>query len=298
MRGKFAILALALSLAGVTAYAQDPAPQNQVNAQAQAEAKTPIPNDMYCSGIITKQAPPTDTFIITGEESEHKVTFQEGNYVYLNKGTSQGVHVGDVFSIIRSVSDPTLYPWFNTQFTLMHALGTVWQDEGHVKVVVVYPNTSVAQIGHSCEYMQRGDIAVPFVERPAPSLKSEANFDRFAPPSGKPLAMLVAGKSFQVSYGTYDVVYVNLGAAQGVKVGDYFRIFRYQGQEAETAYQTKRMAFEVYGYGGVAKSFNYSNVPREVLGEGIVVRTSENTSAVLVTFALKPLYAGQYVELE
>jgi len=129
-------------------------------------------------------------------------------------------------------------------------------------------------------------------------LKSEANFDRFAPPSGKPLAMLVAGKSFQVSYGTYDVVYVNLGATQGVKVGDYFRIFRYQGQEAETAYQTKRMAFEVYGYGGVAKSFNYSNVPREVLGEGIVVRTSENTSAVLVTFALKPLYAGQYVELE
>lgn len=288
MRGKLVILGLSVALASISAKAQ----------ATQVKVRTPIPSDMYCSGVISNQAPPQDTFIITGEGSDAKVTFQEGDYIYLNKGASQGVHVDDVFSIVRPVTEPTREPWFKSQFVLMRALGTVWQDEGHVKVVVVNPNTSIAQIGRSCEYMQRGDIAVPFVERAAPPLKANDQFDRFAPASGKAKAMLVTGKSFQVSYGTNDMVYVNLGEAQGVHVGDYFRVFRYQDQESETAYQTRRMAFEVYGYGGVSKSYKWDNVPREVLGEGIVVRTSANAASVLITFALKPMYAGEYVELE
>jgi hypothetical protein len=287
MRGKSVVLGLAVALAGVSAYAQD-----------EVKVRTPIPNDMYCSGVMTNQEPPHDTYIVTGEESEYKVTFQEGNYVYLNKGAGQGIRVGDEFSIIRAVDDPTDYPWFKSQFNLMHALGKLWEDQGRVKVVVVNPKNSIAQIANSCQYMQRGDIAVPFIERPAPPLKPEVNFDRFAPPSGKAKAMLIAGKWFQVSYGTNDIVYVNLGSEQGVHVGDYYRIFRYAGQDTETAYQTSRMAFEVYGYGGVSKSYKWDSVPREVLGEGIVVRTSPDSSTMLVTFALKPLYAGEYVEIE
>ena len=38
--------------------------------------------------------------------------------------------------------------------------------------------------------------------------------------------------------GTNDIIYVNLGSEQGVRVGDYFRIFRYTGTQHETAYQT------------------------------------------------------------
>jgi hypothetical protein len=286
MRGKLVILGLAVALAGVTANAQD-------------KVRTPIPNDMYCSGVMSNQAPPQDTVLITGEGSDSKTTYSEGDYVYINKGTSQGVHVGDEFSIIRAVDEPTREPWFNSQFTLMRALGKMWQDEGRVKVVVVQPNVSTAQIENSCEYMQRGDIAVPFAEHPAPPLKpADSKFDRFAPPSGKPKAMLVTGKHFQVSYGTNDVVYVNLGEGQGVHVGDYFRVFRYQDQESESAYQIKRIAFQIYGYGGVSKDYKWDSVPREILGEGIVVRTSPNASTVVLTFALKPMYAGEYVELE
>ncbi|HEY4741486.1 MAG: hypothetical protein WA734_17515 [Candidatus Acidiferrales bacterium] len=288
MRGKLVILGLAVALAGVSAKAQ----------QTQVKVSTPIPADMYCSGVMSNQAPPQDTFLITGEGSDTKTTFQEGDFIYLNKGSSQGVHVGDEYSIVRSVYEPTREPWFKSQFVLMHALGKMWQDEGRVKVVVVQPNVSTAQIENSCEYMQRGDIAVPFTERVAPPLKTENQFDRFAPPDGKAKAMLVTGKYFKVSYGTDDIVYVNLGEGQGVHVGDYFRVFRYQNQENETAYQIRRIAFQIYGYGGVSKDFKWDSVPREILGEGIVVRTSANAATVLITFALKPMYAGEYVELE
>ena len=45
-------------------------------------------------------------------------------------------------------------------------MGTVWEDEGRVKVVVVRPDVSIAQVEHACDYVQRGDIVLPFAERP------------------------------------------------------------------------------------------------------------------------------------
>ena len=48
-------------------------------------------------------------------------------------------------------------------------------------------------------YIQRGDIVLPFTERPAPPLKSEANFDHFAPANGKAMAMVITGKNFQAA---------------------------------------------------------------------------------------------------
>jgi hypothetical protein len=169
----------------------------------------------------------------------------------------------------------------------------------------VRPNLSVAQVERACGYVQRGDIVVPFIQRPEPPLKTVANFDRFAPANGKTLAMVVTSPKFVSLVGKNDFVYVNLGNTQGVKVGDYFRIFRYTGTQNETAYQTPRFAFDVdgdfgptYGYGAVSKKWNSTNVPREVLGEGVVLRTGPNSATVLITFSNREIYAGDYVELE
>lgn len=267
-------------------------------ASAQEKASAPIYDAMYCSGRIDGEAIPTDTVLITGEGSDYKATFQEGDYIYVNKGSSQGMKVGDEFLVMRQISDPTQYPWFKGQFSILHKIGTMWEDEGRLRVVVTQPNVSITQVIHSCGYMQRGDIVLPATERPAPPLKPEEKFDRFAPPSGKSLAMVVTGKYYHVSLGTNDIAYVNLGANQGVKIGDYFRIFRYTGQQNETAYQDPGFAFRVYGFGGVSSKYNWQNVPREVVGEGIVLRTTPNASTVLITFALTEVYAGNYVELE
>jgi len=286
MRAKAVLIILAVALITTAASAQS------------APVRTPIPSDMYCPGVYAAAPPARDTVLITGEGSDYKLTFQEGDYVYINKGEGQGVHVGDEFSIIRPVGEPTRVPWFWQEFSIERAMGTLWEDEGRVKVVVAQPNVSIAQVENSCEYLQRGDIALPFMQRPAPPLKPDEKFDRFAPPSGKPKATVVTGKHFQETFSSDDIVYVNLGSAQGVKVGDYFRVFRLTGPQHEVAYQTKRMAFYCYGYGAVSKEFNADNVPREVLGEGIVVRTSENSSSVALTFTLREVYAGDSVELE
>ncbi|MGB0036358.1 MAG: hypothetical protein WBP79_12855 [Candidatus Acidiferrales bacterium] len=295
MRGKivFAGLILALSAAGVS---------------AQGKQAVPTTDDMYCSGLISSEAVPRDTFLITGEGSNYKVTFQQGDYVYINKGSSQGAKVGDVYSVVRAVWDPTEIEWAKWQFSILRKLGTMWEDEGRLRVVVAQPDVSIAQVENACNYIQRDDIVLPFAERPAPPLKSKELFDRFAPPSGKPTAMVITGKRFGILMGTNDTIYVNLGSSQGVKVGDYFRIFRYQGTQHEVAYQTPRFAFDAdssikvygraYGYGSVPQRYKWDNVPREVVGEGVVVRTGPNASTVLVTHTVSEFYAGDYVEVE
>ncbi|MGA7188929.1 MAG: hypothetical protein WBY66_10560, partial [Candidatus Acidiferrales bacterium] len=231
MRGKIVLAGLILSLSGIATLAQ-------------TAPGAPTQADLYCTGTITNESIPRDSYVITGEGSNYKITFDEGDYVYLNKGASQGVKVGDEFSVVRPVEDPTEIDWSKWQTQIIRKLGTWWEDEGRVRVVVAQPNTSVAQVENSCNYVQRGDVILPFKERPAPPLKSEANFDRFAPFSGKATAMVMIGKAFQVELGTNDIFFVNLGSEQGVRVGDYFRIFRYTGTQHETAYQTKNYAFD------------------------------------------------------
>jgi len=292
MRGKTILAGLVLGLSAIATAAQD-------------KPAVPRPSDVYCSGTVTSESIPRDAFVITGEQSYYRITFDEGDYVYINKGSSQGVKVGDEFYVVRPVTDTIEAEWTKWQNAILRKMGTMWEDEGRVKVVVARPDVSIAQVEHSCDYVQRGDIVLPFSERPAPPLKSEANFDRFAPPNGKPMAMVITGKKYQQQVGNNDVVYINLGNQQGVKVGDYFRIFRYQGTEHELVYQVHRNAFDVEGvlgptegFGSVPAKYNWSNVPREDLGEGIVLRTGPNSSTVLITFSLREIFPGDYVEVE
>src|SRR5205823_1512008 len=39
---------------------------------------TPTENDMYCSGVMTTQSVPADTYVISGEESDTHITYQQG----------------------------------------------------------------------------------------------------------------------------------------------------------------------------------------------------------------------------
>ena len=91
---------------------------------------------------------------------------------------------------------------------------------------------------------------------------------------------------------------MNLGSAQGVQVGDYFRVFRYHGTHIDMLYQNPHMAYKVYGYGSTPIAYQWDNIPRQVLGEGLVLRTGPNSATVLLTISREEMYAGDYVELE
>ena len=298
MRANAAILSFGLLLAAGS-WAQG-IPQSQVVSSTQhvAEASSPDYTAVYCSSFISSEKAPDTMYIASGEQSNDTLVFSRGDYIYLSRGSAQGVKVGDRFDVIRPESDPNQVQWFKWQRKLLKAMGTFYRDTGQIQVVNVQANTSTAQIVHSCTYMQRGDLVRPYVDRPSPPYKAVDKFDHFAPVSGKPVGMLVIGPEFTETYGKNSVVYVNLGNNQGVKMGDYLRIFRYQGSMAETAPNTKGYAYQIFGFGSAPRKYEWNELPREILGEGIVINVSPNSCTMFVTYTTIDVYAGDYVELE
>jgi hypothetical protein len=289
MRARFAVLSLVVLLGAAVSSAQNPPqaapPQTDYSA-------------VNCSGFVTEQRVPDGIRLVSGEQSNYKVVFGRGDKVYINRGQDKGVRVGDRFSVVRPEEDPNRVTWFKWQSKLMHAMGTSYRDLGQVRVVNVQPKISIAEVNFSCDFMQRGDILQPFQDRPAPPFKDASMFDHFAPVSGKPVAMVVAGTDNTQLFGKNQAVYVNLGTKQGVKIGDYFRIFRYQGSMAETVPQNRGYQYSMYGFGSAPERYAWNDLPREVLGEGIVINVSSNSSTMFVTYSTIEIYAGDYIEIE
>jgi len=298
MRAIAAGMALGMLLAGASAWTKsNPQTQSAQSSQPASVTTSPDYSAIYCSGFITSEQN-DETRLISGEESNAKIVFALRDYVFISKGSSQGVRVGDRFSVVRPAKDPNEVQWFKWQHKLLKAMGTYYIDAGQLKVINVQPNVSTAEVTFACGYLQRGDLVHPFQERPSPPFKAAAENDRFAPVSGKSVGMLVAGKEFAQGFGKLSTAYVNLGANQGVKVGDYMRVFRYQGSHSETPPNFDDYQYKMYGFGSTPQKYEWNDLPREILGEGIVLNVGPNASTLLVTYSRLELYAGDYVEIE
>ncbi len=298
MRAIAAGIGLGMLLAAASAWAQNNPPAQAVSStQPVSAATSPDYSTVYCSGFVTSEHN-DDTRLISGEESTDKIVFTLRDYVYISKGSSQGVRVGDRYTVVRPDKDPSAVQWFKWQDKLMKAMGTYYLDLGQLKVINVQPNVSTAEVTFACDYLQRGDIVHPFQERPSPPYKAAPENDHFAPVSGKAVGMLVSGKDYAQTYGKLSAAYVNLGTNQTVKVGDYMRVFRYQGSHAETAPNFRDFQYRMYGFGSTPQKYEWNDLPREILGEGIVLSVGPNSSTILITSSRIDMYAGDYVEIE
>jgi hypothetical protein len=299
MRVIAAGMGLGMLLAGASAWTQsNPQSQSGPSTSSVASTASPDATAVYCSNFVTTDRTGGDSRLISGEQSNSKLIFSSRDYVYINKGSKQGVNLGDRYSVYRPETDPLEVQWFKWQNKLMKAMGTLYKDTGQLRVVNVQENVSTAEVTLSCDYLQRGDLVRPWQERPSPPYKPAAKFDRFAPVSGKSVGMVVVGKEFAQTYGRLSTVYINLGTSQGVNVGDYMRVFRYQGSKAETLTYFTDYQDKMYGFGSTPVNYKWNDLPREILGEGIVLNVGPNSSTVLITFSRIEIFAGDYAELE
>jgi hypothetical protein len=272
---------------------------------AQTPAGTPNPSGqpdyskVYCTGFVSDTKVPDDIRVISGEQSNYKIVFSRGDYVYMNRGAQQGVKPGDVLSIVRPDRDEA-NEWFYGQEKATKHMGIIYRDIGQIRIVNVQPETSIAEILFSCDYMQRGDVARPFVERPIPPFKEAAKFDIFAPANGKPVGRIVSAYDWHQTLADGIAAYVDIGASKGVKVGDYIRFFRYQTTKDDVAATAGEhdLQYKVYGFGSAPKKYSGKDLPRELLGEGIVLNVTKDAATVLVTYEREEAYTGDFAELE
>jgi hypothetical protein len=293
MRAKLAALCVSILTGAVVCSAQT-APESTPRPTGQADYAS-----VYCSGFMSDPKVPDDIRVISGEQSGYKLTFARGDYIYMNRGEDKGVKVGDTFAVVRPDIDPA-NEWFYGQPKLLREMGTLYRDAGQVRVVSVHPKISIAEVVFSCNYIQRGDVVRPFEERPAPSYKETTRFDHFAPISGKPVGTIVSSFDFHQELARGDAAYVNIGANKGVKVGDYMRLFRYQQAKKDVSASAKEhdYQYKVFGFGKAPARYEGKDLPREILGEGIVLSVTKGAATVLITYSTSETYAGDFAEIE
>jgi hypothetical protein len=271
--------------------------------------QTPTAADIYCAGFLSKDRVPDANYVNGGLQTPTSTKFEIGELVYL---AGSGYQAGQLYSIVREMRDVNEYEIYPGQRKVLAAAGRPYGEIGRVRVVDTRSHSAIAQVEFSCDPINPGDIALPFVEKPPVTFRVPGHFDRLAPPNGKLSGRIVLGKDFDSVLGTGMKLYVNMGSNQGVKVGDYFRVVRsytatlrdpvdslsFQAQTSEDT-QKRPPAFEANRFTRTkGPNIHVGDLPRRAVGEVVVLNVTPTSSSAMVVFALEDVYAGDTVELD
>jgi hypothetical protein len=304
----------------IAARAQQPAAtQAELNAPAGTQPttvsfpferiQTPTPVDLACAGFVSKQLVPNSNFVAGDLYTPSDTKNSNGEVVYL---AGKGYEVGQKYTVVRELRDPNRFENFDGQHALLKTMGQPYSELARVRVIDTRSKMAIAEIEMSCDPVNPGDFVIPYVEKPAISFHPPLRFDRFMPSNGKLTGRIAMARDFDTEIGPGDKVYLNVGANQGVKPGDYFRAVRsYEADlhdpvdslsfKASTSEDTqaKQAAFEpnfLTKTGGPV--IHVRDLPRRAVGEVVVISTTPTTSTAMVVFAMESVHLGDNVELD
>jgi hypothetical protein len=306
-----AVTAGAQSAADATP-AESTAPQGTISTSANfpvQRVQMPTYADIYCAGFINRQSLPDANFVAGGLQTPSTTKFVRGDVVYLH-GT--GYTAGAEYEIVRALRDINEYEMYPGQRKLLKSTGQPYEEVGRVRVIDTRSKTAVAQIEYSCDPINPGDTAIPFAEKTMVPFHAPLRFDRFLPTGSKVSGRIVMGRDFDSELGTGQKVYFNVGANQGVKVGDYFRAVR--NYEADLNDPVDSLSFKAAisedtqlkqpsvdptmftrGNGPV---IHVRDLPRRAVGEIVVIGVTPTTATGMIVFAMEDVHAGDGVELD
>ena len=295
----------------------------QVKAAGPVASRT----ELYCAGFIQYAPAPINPEIVGAEQEQEQRIYSEGDYVYINTGSQQGVSVGQEFAIVRPRGRVT------SKFSSKKGwLGVFTLDVGRLRVVSVKERASVALITDSCETVLQGDLLRQINNRAATTERPRVELDRFANPSGKQRGRIVLARDGREFLTTNQIVFIDLGAEDNVKAGDYLTVYRPVGSGNVTRMENEEIArsqssgFESDRYKGGKFSIlsqrtkDYSNtpgvffknepmtsteikkrrpsLPRKIVGEMVILNVQTRTATAVITRIAEEINTGDFVEVQ
>jgi hypothetical protein len=271
--------------------------------------QTPTTADINCAGFLSKERVPDANYVNGGLQTPTSTKFETGELIYL---AGSGYQAGQLYAIVREMRDVNEYEIYQGQRKVVAAAGHPYGEIGRVRIVDTRQHSAIAQVEFSCDPINPGDVAMPYVEKPPVAFHVPGHFDRFAPANGKLSGRIVLGKDFDLVLGTGMKLYLNMGANQGVKVGDYFRVVRnytatlrdpvdslsFKTWTSEDT-QMRPPTFEANRLTKTkGANIHVADLPRRAVGEVVVLNVTPTSSSAMVVFALEDVYAGDTVELD
>jgi hypothetical protein len=187
-----------------------------------------------------------------------------GDIIYIDRGFEDDMREGDVylaFRPFREVRHPLTDELIGTQIDIL----------GRIRVKTMEPGISAAEIIKSYNYIEHGDPIMPISEVSLPLQKPElGNAQSYGFKVGNQLiAHIIAEQVGQNIMSDGDIVFLDVGAAQGVQPADNFIIFREVGE----------------GY------------PKQSIGRLTVLSVQEQTSVAAITYSVKAIELGEMAVL-
>lgn len=272
------------------------------------KVQTPTRADLYCAGFIRKPEPKRN-YVTGGTESPFDTNYANGDAIYLN---GKGYEAGQQYTIIRELKDPNRYELFAGQFAAMRAAGRPYEELALVRIIDTRPHMAIARIEFSCDSVAPGDLVVPFEEKTLVNFHPPLRFDRFALANGQVSGRILLAKDFDSELGAGGTVYLNIGANQGLKIGDFLRAERTASTVMHDAVDSLSFKADSYemtqnepptinptlldrGHGPV---INAADMPRRGVGEIVIIGTTPTTATGMIVFSLEAVHVGDVVELD
>ncbi len=281
-----------------------------VARQQNSDQSNPVArrSDIYCTGFIADTPPRADLQVVGAEKENVKLTFAQGDVVFLNRGRGAGVQPGAVYYIIRPVGEVN-HPFAKKK------LGYLVRELGLLRVVEVGDQTSTAEITVSCDTVEFGDLLKPYEEYAGPNFGDARPLPRFGEGSGGTTGQIVMAPGFHENLSANRVVYIDVGTRQDIHPGDLFTIFREIGSGEgitktphDKVVKSRSSGYEGDRYHGGKYSIQGTRVPleqvlrdrpplpRKVVGELVVIKVEKGASVALITRTTAEVQIGDMIE--
>ncbi len=277
-------------------------------------------NNLYCAGYV--QSSPIDTAnkVVGAVEEQEQFVYAENDVVYVNMGSNKGVSVGDVMAVVRPRGR------VETRWTKKDDLGFYVQEVGALEVIRVKNEVSVARVKTSCDSLLLGDLVQPMQQRTSPMHQARGPLDLYGDPSGKATGRVFMARDNQEAISRDQIVYVDLGADDNVKVGDRLTVFRPLGEghlfisdedesvsARDEGYQSRNYRGGKFSNQAARKSGDQARGRvvttekakedrpaglRKVVGEMVILNVKEKTATAVITRTAQEIHTGDWVEVQ
>jgi hypothetical protein len=250
-------------------------------------------SDMMCSGYILADKWESDTYVYASEE-EGKIAFGPGDVVYINKGLSDGVQAGDKFFVVHQ-EVKVKHPVTGTM------LGYFVRKEAVVQVIAAQAETATVELVDGCHPVHLGHSLIKFTELVSPK-RRDIDLARYGVEDNEQASgYVVYAQNRLNAAGEGDIVYIDLGMADGIEKGDYLMIYRdvvsdqkpneaglarvrYKHKSSVPAHNTRRLP-------------RGKEVPRKMLGHMVILASNHHTATAKVMYSWREIYPGDQVQL-
>lgn len=168
-------------------------------------------SDLYCSIFIMDDDPP-EMMIIGAERGWERTLITDGEVVYVNKGSDDGLEAGQLFLVFE------VGP-------VVKGFGPVGIKRGRARIVDLESTRSSAKLEKACGPISKGHYLVPFEEKES---RLGKDLGHNVPPhrvEGLHAEIVYLETDFnQIGSGYFGII--NAGAEQGVQVGQQLIVFR------------------------------------------------------------------------